>query len=263
MKTTLLLLVLASGVLSSYAQTKKWVTNFGIELATDGMFGLAGMSSVQKADNPLVANNFEKKYAAGAGFYAEFLQLHKRENTGYGSIAPGFGIKTKIDWQFFRADNSSNGGGESTGLNFLNVPVLFEYYTSYRQGVTRASYTPGTTTYQGRQNSDGSVTVTENSTSGTYSRGGDKTSGGSYVYFGPQISYLFKSFNYSGDPINDQNLVNNYIGVVGGFAFCLHQLNFDFSYQKGLTSIYTGKNITIDGFMFRFGINFGRRLYNK
>ena len=262
MKKTYLLLLFVSFLLPSYAQTQKWVTNYGIEFGSDYMTGLMGLSTLKKIDNPLINNDLLNKYGASAGFYAEFLHLRKREDKEWGEIAPGFGIKTKIQWQFFRADNSSNGGGESFGLNTINVPILFEYYTGYHQGVTRASQTPGTTTYRGQQNSDGSVTVTENSTPGSYSPGGARTSSGSFIYFGPQVCHIFKSFNFTGDPIKNANLVNNYIGMVAGFAFCLHQVNFDFSYQKGMTSIYKNKNITVDGFMLTVALNFTRRLYN-
>jgi hypothetical protein len=263
MKKILLLMFLAGWLLPSYSQTTKWVTNFGIEGGTDGMLGMEGLSTLKKADNPLINNDLQNKYAASAAFYAEFLQLRRREDTKWGAIAPGFGIKTKVEWQFFRADNSSSGGGESFGLNTINVPLLFEYYTGYHQGVTRAGRTPSTTTYRGQGLSDGSYQVTESTSGGDYYAGGAQTSGGSFIYFGPQICHIFKSFNYTGDPIVNTKLVNDYVGLVGGFAFCMHQINFDFSYQKGMTSIYKGKNITEDGFMMKIGINFGSRLYNK
>ncbi|OIR13174.1 hypothetical protein GALL_55590 [mine drainage metagenome] len=227
------------------------------------MFGLAGISTLKKADNPLVNSDLNRNYAVSADLYLEFLKLEKRSDTKWGSITPTFGIKTKLEWDFYRADNSKDGGSESFGLNYLSIPVLFEYCLSYHQGVTTASHTPGETVYHGSRNSDGSVTVTENYTPGTYSRGGAKTSGGTFIYLGPKICNLFQSFNYSGNPIKDPNLINSYVGIVGGFNFCLHQLNFDLSYQKGLSSIYKGKDITIDGFMLTVGINFTSRLYNK
>ena len=245
----------------SFSQ-KKWATNLGIEGGTDGMFGLAGVSQLKQADNPLINSDLDRQYAVSADLYLEFLKLEKRKNEVYGSIKPTFGIKTKLEWTFFRADNSKNNGGEYLALNYINIPVLFEYCLGYHQGVTRASYTPGTNTYNGRQNSDGSVTVTESSTAGTHYAGGNRTSWGSFIYFGPQVSYLFKSFNSNGDLIKDQNFRNNYLGLTGGFTFCFYRVNLDFSYQKGLTSIYNGKNITVDGFMCRLGINFGKRLYN-
>jgi hypothetical protein len=263
MKKILLLFVFGCWLFPSYSQTTKWTTNFGLEVGSDFYGGLEGLSTLKKADNPLVNNDLQNKYAVSTGFYAEFLQLRKREDTKWGAIAPGFGIKTKVEWQFFRADNSSNGGGESFGLNQINVPLLFEYYTGYHQGITRAGRTPTTTTYRGQGNSDGSYSVTENTTGGNYYAGGDQTSGGSFIYFGPQICHIFKSFNYTGDPIINPNLVNDYVGLVGGYAFCMHQINFDFSYQKGMTSIYKGKNITEDGFMLKIALNFSSRLYNK
>jgi hypothetical protein len=74
---------------------------------------------------------------------------------------------------------------------------------------------------------------------------------------------LFKSFNFNGASIKDQKLKNNYFALRGGLTFCFYRANLDFSYQKGLTSIYNGKSITVDGFMCRLGINFGKRLYNN
>ncbi|HEY4150490.1 MAG TPA: hypothetical protein VGM41_16235 [Chitinophagaceae bacterium] len=258
----LLLLMILTGTVGALAQKSKWTNNFGIEFGSDFYTGTAGMSTLKSAENPLVHSDLQRKYAAEAGFYAEFLQLRQRNETQWGKTLPGFGIKTGLNWQFFRADNSNSGGGEAAGLNYAVVPLLFEYCVGYHQGVTRASYTPGTTTYNGRRNPDGSVTVTENSTNGTYSPGGAKTSTGTLLYAGPQMCYLFKSFNYTGDPIKNSNLNINYAAFICGITFWTHEVSFDFSYQKGLTSIYKGKNITVDGLLLKLGINFRRRLYN-
>lgn len=262
LKTALLFLAIFLTATASFAQKSSWTTNLGLELGSDFYTGMAGMSTLKSSDNPLLASDLQRKYAVEAGLYAEFLNLRERADNQWGKTAPGFGIKTGLTWEFYRADNSNNGGGEAAGLNYASLPVFFEYCVGYHQGVTRAGYTPGTTTYNGRQNSDGSVTVTENSTSGAYYAGGDKTSTGTLLYAGPQINYLFKSFNHSGDPIKDSNLKNDYVGFVGGITFWVHQVSFDLSYQKGLTSIYNGKNITVDGFLLKMGINFKRRLYN-
>lgn len=245
----------------SFSQ-KKWTTNFGIEAGTDAWTGQAGVTPLKKADNPLINSDLKRQYAVAAGLYVEFLQLKNRANAYWGATAPGFGIKTKLDWQFFYADNSNNGGGEHFGLNYVNIPVLFEYCLGYHQGVTTPSVTPGNTTITEYDHTDYTHIITT-TTPSHYNRGGSKTEGGTFIYFGPQVSYLFKSFNYSGATIKDPNLKNNYIGLVGGFTFWVHRANFDISYQKGMTSIYNGKNVTIDGFLLRFAINFGSRLYNK
>ncbi len=253
-------LILSITTITSFAQQKNWVTNFGIEVGSDCYTGTAGMSTLKAAENPLVTSDLKRQFSAEGGFYLEFLHLVSR-NSIWGNRAPDLGIKTGANVSFFRADDSNNGGSQSAGLNYINVPVFLEFCLGYHKGVTQASYTPGTTTYNGRVNTDRSVTVTESSTPGIYNRGGAPTSNAAFFYFGPQESYLFKSFNYSGDPIKDNNLVKNYVGLVGGFTFCLHQINLDFSYEKGLTSIYTGKTITVDGFMAKLAINFGQRLY--
>ncbi|HVB03453.1 MAG TPA: hypothetical protein VNE41_07010 [Chitinophagaceae bacterium] len=261
-KKTISLLIFLSFVLISNAQQKPWATNFGIEAGGDFYTGLAGMSTLLKADNPLVNSDLKRQYAVNVGFYAEFLHLSKRADATWGAIKPGFGIKTGIGWDFFRAGNSSNGSSESAGLNYANIPVLLEYCIGYHQGRALPTYLPGTTTYTGVQHSDNSVTVTARSTPGFYSPGGQKVSKGTLLYLGPKYGYLFKSFNYSGEPIKDPRLMNSYIGIIGGITFWVHEINFDFSYQKGLTSIYSGKQITIDGYMLKIAINFGQRLYN-
>ena len=261
MKKSLLLFLLVNVLLPSYAQDKKWATNVGIEAGTDAMFGLAGLSTLKKGDNPLVNSDLNRTWAVATDLYLELLKLHQRPDVTYGSVTPTFGFKTKLEWSVFNADNSKNAGGENLVLNTIGVPLLFEICLGHKEGVTRASYSPGTTTYTGRSNYDHSVTVTEQSTPGTYSSGGAKTCWGSFIYFGPKMCYIFKSFN-TGNVIDDNNLVKNYTALVGGITFYTHKLNLDFSYQKGMTSIYKGKDITIDGFLVTLGINFTSRLYN-
>lgn len=252
------------GLGSARCQTRSgsWTSNLGLEVGTDFASGQTGVSDLKAADNPLVTQNLMRRYAFEAGLYAEFLKLHQREQANWGSIAPGFGLRTGVNWEYYRADNSSDGGSQNLGLNYADVPLLLEYVIGYRQGRTRPSYTPGSTTLHGVQNSDGSVTVTESSTSGTYNPGGARTSTGTMLYIGPELGYLFKSYNFSGDPIQDPNLSHTKLGLVVGIQFWLHTLNIDVCYQKGLGSIYPGKNVTIDGFMMKLGINFERRLYN-
>ena len=252
-------------VCSTHAQgqSSPWTSNFGVEVGTDFASGQTGVSDLNATDNPLVTQDLERRYAFEAGFYAEFLHLHTRQQLKWGSTAPGFGIRTGINWEYYRADNSSSASNQSLGLNYADVPVLFEYVIGYRQGRTRASYTPGSTTYHGVSNSDGSVTVTETSSPGSYNPGGARTSTGTMLYIGPELGYLFESYNFSGNPIQDPNLRTTKLGLVMGIQFWLHTLNFDVCYQKGLSSIYPGKNLTVDGFMVKLGVNFERRLYNK
>jgi len=261
MKKYFFIVMFLSLVQISFSQ-KKWVKNFGIEAGTDGMTGMAGVTQLNPVSNPLVNSNLNRNFAVSAGLYAEFLQLKTRKDTRWGSKAPGFGIKTKIDWSFFRADNSNKGGGESFGLNYANIPLLFEYCLGYHEGVTRSSVTPENVSTS-EYDHPGYTHIITTTTYAHYNRGGAPTSRATFIYGGPQICYLFKSFNYTGNPIKDPNLKNSYIGLIGGFTFCFHQLNLDFSYQKGMTSIYNGKNVTIDGFLLNIGINFGKRLYNK
>ncbi len=180
-----------------------------------------------------------------------------------GARMPGIGFKTKLDWEFFEATN----GGESVGLNFLDIPFLFEYCLGYHEGVAAPHAIAGsstTTTFDHPElNYTHVITVTRGP---GYDPGGYPVSRATFIYFGPQICDLFKSFHDtpSGNtsPITDPNLRSTYVGLVGGFTFWINYLNLDLSYQKGLQSIYTGKDVYINGFIFKIGVNFSRRIFN-
>lgn len=256
------LLIAITAYISVASAQQSWKTNFGID--GGGWWGMSGMSSLKQATNPLISSNLGDSYSLSADFYAEFLKIRTRSDNKWGNKAPGVGIKTKLDWEFFYADNGS-GGGESIGLNYLDVPVLFEYCLSFHQGVTRAGVTPGNSTTSVYDHSDYThiITVT---TPSHYNPGGAPTSSAIFIYAGPQVCYLFKSFHDVGtnkfNPINDPNLRTSYLGLVTGFTFWLNQMNFDLSYQKGLQSIYNNKDLYINGFLFKVGISFNRRLFN-
>jgi hypothetical protein len=270
MKKTILLLSLIASFLPVFGQKHTAAFNFGIEAGSDFLSGIAGMSPMDNADNPLVGGDyFNRKYEIEGGFYAEYLHLHHRKklNSWGNSINPDFGIKFNPNWTYFHADNSGQPNGtlatQYVGLNYANFPIVFEYCLGYKQGVSTSSYTPGTTTYHSEYDGlDNSVTTTATNTPGQYNPGGEPVSKGFFIYIGPKISYLFKSDNYTGNPINDPNLKKTYMGVTGGMTLEFRAVNLDLSYQKGLTSIYSGKNVMVNGFLLRIGINFGRRLYN-
>jgi hypothetical protein len=232
-------------------------------LGTDGYFGLMGMSATNKVDNPLVKADVKNKYAFSGSFSLEFLNLHSRSQSTYGRTAPGFGIKTKAEWMFTFADNSADGGGENLGLNFLNVPLLLEACLGYSKGVSRASRTPDKDTYNSHIDGFGNITTEHRYQPGVYSPGGNPISTASFIYAGPQICYIVKSF-HNNSPITDANLNNNTLAFVGGFNFWFPGINLDVSYQKGLTSIYNNKTVMMDGFMLRLGFwlaSYKRRLY--
>jgi len=258
------LILFCVGIFSS-GFSQSWKTNFGID--GGGWWGGSGMSSLRAASNPLIRSDFSFNYCGSADFYAEFLSTHTRQDPQWGKIAPGFGIKTKLDWEFFYADNSSAGGGESLGLNYMDVPFLLEYCLSYHQGVTRGYVSPSSSYTTEYDHPEGNYThIITTTTPAQYHSGGQPMSTGIVIYGGPQICYLFKSFHdVNGnkyDPINDPNLTTTYAGIVGGFTFWIHEINFDISYQKGLQSIYRNKDLYINGFLFKVGINFSKRLYN-
>lgn len=194
-----------------------------------------------------------------AGVNAEFLQIKTRKRSSeWGNVKPSMGIKTGVNWTFSKATDESFNTNESMGLNYINVPLLLEFCLGYKLGVTAPSRTPDT--YEGRSNYDGSV-INITHTPGTYNPGGVATQRATFFYTGPTFGYLFKSFNYSGDPINNVNLVKNNICWNVGLVFWLGKISFDFSYQKGLTSIYSGKNIPTYAYLMKMDMCLTKRYY--
>jgi hypothetical protein len=94
--------------------------------------------------------------------------------------------------------------------------------------------------------------------------GGVPYSDAIFVYAGPEICYLTRGFhNINGAEGVDTNpaLERSYVGFIGGFCFYLANLNLDISYQRGLTSIASGQNVYVNGFLFKVGFNLTRRKF--
>jgi hypothetical protein len=240
----------------------QWKFNTGLDIGA--WWGGTGLSSIKQASNPLLSSNLTSQVAYSGDIYFEWL--HKKKLTN--KIGPGFGIKTKLVWDYFTANNAQSGNSyESVTLNYANVPVLFEYCLSFKNKVTSAHYTPATSNTtttvidHGYYANEYSYT---NTTPGGYYAGGVPFSDAIFIYGGPQIAYLTKGYhNVNGisNVINDPNFRNSYAGVIGGFCFYLNHINLDISYQRGLTSIYSGKNLYINGFLFKAGFNLSKRKF--
>lgn len=256
-----LFLIIIGIAFSSIASGQSWKTYVGID--GGGWWGLSGMSSLNKSGNPLVVSDLHDSYSYSADFYAEFLQINARQDERWGKLAPGFGIKTKLDWEFFEADNGT-GGDQAIGLNYLDVPLLFEYCLSFHEGNTQGFTSPGSSNTQVYDHSYYEHIITTTTSAQYHPAGRGCTS--FFIYGGPQICYLFKSYNdtQSGDfePINNPDLKTSYLGLIGGFTYCINSFNLDISYERGLQSIYNGSNVYINGFLFKIGINFSSRLLN-
>lgn len=270
MRTILILLIvfaMHSSIVNAQSNTSGssdqiWKLNSGIDIGA--WWGGTGMSPLKAASNPLLHADLTSQTAYSGDFYLEWLKKKKGDRND----GPGLGIKTKLVWDYFTANNSSSGGSyESLTLNYINVPVLFEYCLSFKNKVTSPhTIAPSSNTQTSVYDHtyyQHVITVTT-TTPGGYNPGGVPYSDAIFIYGGPQICYLAKGFhNINGKEqvINDANLKTSYVGLIGGFCFYLNHLNLDLSYQRGLTSIDSEKNVLVNGFLFKIGFNLSKRKF--
>ncbi|TDW97497.1 hypothetical protein [Dinghuibacter silviterrae] len=270
MKSTFLRLLIALLPLWAQAQhtystemhPKTWRFNSGFDVGA--WWGGTGVAPLDPKTNTLVQSHLMHQTAYSGDIYLEWL--HKKNKPG--RIGPDIGIKTKLVWDYFTANNGGDGNGqESLTLNYINVPVLFEYCISFKNKVTSPSYTAGSSnsyTYVYDHGYYYHVITTTTTTPGHYNPGGIPYTNAIFVYAGPQICYLAKGFhslNGTEAVDTDPALTKSYAGFIGGFCFYLANLNIDISYQRGLTSICTGKNVYVSGCLFRVGFNLTRRKF--
>ncbi len=242
---------------------KTWKFNSGLDVGA--WWGGTGVSPLKAATNPLIQSNLGYRVAYSGDVYFEWL--HRKENPG--SVGPDFGIKTKLVWDYFSANNNGSGHGyESLTLNYVNVPLLFEYCISFSNRVTQARYiapSSNSYTYVYDHGYYYHVITTTTDNPGGYTPGGIPYSNAIFIYAGPQICYLAKGFhniNGAGPAVDsDPALQKSYVGFVGGFCFYLADINLDLSYQRGLTSIAKGENVYVDGFFFKIGFNLSKRKF--
>ncbi|HLY70756.1 MAG TPA: hypothetical protein VKR53_13580 [Puia sp.] len=242
---------------------KTWKFNSGMDFGA--WWGGTGVSPLKVATDPLVHSNLAYQVAYTGDVYFEWL--HRKDQTG--SVGPDFGIKTKLVWDYFSANNNGVGNGfESLTLNYINVPLLFEYCLSFKNKVTQPRYVAPSSNSQTYEYDHGYyyhiITTTTNNPGG-YIPGGVPYSNAIFMYAGPQICYLTRGFhnlNGQGEGIDtDPAMQKSYIGFVGGFCFYLANLNLDLSYQRGLTSIAKGENVYVEGFFLKAGFNFSKRKF--
>ena len=268
MKTILLSLLLFPVALSAQyrdsvrVQPKSWRFNSGLDVGA--WWGGTGVTPLAPASNELIASKLHYQIAYTGDIYFEWL--HKK--AAVGRVGPDFGIKTKLVWDWFTANNGGSGNGyESLTLNYVDVPLLFEYCLSFKNKVTVPHYIAPNTNYQTYVYDHGyyyHVITTETSTPGGWTAGGVPYSNAIFIYAGPQICYLTEGFhNVNGKSTMDTDpaLEKSYAGFVGGFCFYLANINVDISYQRALTSIAKGQNVYVSGFLFRLGFNLTRRKF--
>jgi hypothetical protein len=253
---------LAQGSQRTQVYPKKWRFNSGLDVGA--WWGGTGVLPLKAATNPLVNSNLAYQTAYTGDIYFEWLHKKSKE----GTVGPDMGIKTKLVWDYFTANNNGNGNGyESLTLNYVNVPFLFEYCLSFKNKVTAARYIAPTSNSQTYFYDHGyyyHVITTTTTTQGGYVPGGVPYSDAIFLYAGPQICYLTRGFhntNGAEKVDTDPALERSYVGFIGGFCFYLANLNLDISYQRGLTSIATGQNVYVSGFLFKAGFNLTRRKF--
>ena len=241
---------------------KNWSFNSGFNAG--GWFGGTGVTPLQPGTNPLITQTLTTQVAYSGDLYFEWLHKNGQSN----HIGPDLGIKTKLVWDYFTANNGqSSNNYESLTMNYINVPVLLEYCLSFKNRVTTSHYVPGTSNTQVSvyEHSYGDHIIANTTTTpGGYTQGGIPYSNAIFIYGGPQICYLAKGFhNVNGTEavITNTNLANSYLGLIGGFCFYQANFNLDISYQHGLSSIYTGQSVMVNGFLFKIGFNFGGRKF--
>ena len=256
------LLTRAQYIDSTVVHPKTWRFNSGLDVGA--WWGGTGVTPLDPKTNTLVASKLGHQIAYSGEIYLEWL--HKKNKPG--TVGPDLGIKTKLVWDWFTANNGGSGNGyESLTLNYVDVPVLFEYCLSFKNKVTQPHYiSPSSNTHTDVYDHGYyyHVITTTTSSPGGYNPGGIPYTDAIFVYAGPQLCYLTKGFhNTNGASVQDTDpaLEKSYAGLVGGFCFYLSNLNVDISYQRGLTSICTGKNVYVSGFLFKLGFNLTRRKF--
>ncbi|MBY0349011.1 MAG: hypothetical protein GTN67_03115 [Hydrotalea flava] len=240
---------------------KKWMFNSGLDIGA--WWGGTGISSLKATDNPVLTGDLKTQIAYTGDLYIEWL--HRK----YKSSGPDFGLKTKLVWDYFTANNAQSGNSlESFTLNYISAPVLFEYCISFKNKVTSARYiAPSSTTQTYIYSHSYGDNIVSNTTvnPGGYSPGGVPFSDAIFLYAGPSINFLAKAFhNQNGNEyvLNNNQLNSSYVGFVGGVCLYLFMINIDISYQRGFTSIYNNSNVVLSGFLVRLGFNLSRRKFN-
>ncbi|GGB16941.1 hypothetical protein [Puia dinghuensis] len=240
-----------------------WRFNSGIDVGA--WWGGTGVTPLSAVGNPMLHSKLSVQAAYSGDFYLEWL--HKKDKPG--QVGPNIGIKTKLVWDYFTTNNNaaSTDSYESLTLNYVNVPLLFEYCISFKNKVTRPAYyapTSNTSTYVYDHGYYYHIISNTTTTPGGWTPGGIPYTNAIFVYVGPQLCYMAKGFHNSGGTetvITDPALEKAYAGFIGGFCFYLANLNLDISYQRSLTDIYSGSNVAVSGFLFRVGFNVTRRKF--
>lgn len=239
------------------SKNKSWKTNFGIDLGLP----VVGLTPTAAPDNPMVQGGATIRNEMGysGGLVLQFMKTKKKSD---GRVAPAFGIQIKGLYNYFMciADGEfPTYNDQNFEIGEMAIPVLFKACLFSKEADIAPSRDPDKIEisrgarpgeYEGRY------------TPGQY-HAGYRTTLAVFLYAGPQIGvindivYESSSSSYKSAFENLRpNLKKTNMSVVGGIQFTGGRIYLDISYQRGLQSIYTGKEVFISGGIGRIGILF-------
>lgn len=250
-------LILFFGPVFSQSKNKSWKTNFGIDLGLP----VVGLTPTTAPGNPMVQGGVTLKNEMGysGGLVLQFMKT--KEKPG-GRIAPSFGIQLKGLYNYFsgRADGVFPTYDDQTiGIGEMAIPVLFKVCLLSKEVDVPASRDPDKIEIR-RGHRDGEY-------EGRYTPGqyhdGYRTSAAVFLYAGPQMGFINNiTYNSSSSTYKSAfenmrtNLKSTNISFVAGMQLMVGRAYLDISYQRGLQTIYEGKNVFISGAIGRIGILF-------
>lgn len=235
------------------AQIKKSKSIFGIEFG----FPIAKINPVNNPDNPLIQGS--DPLVGGLGFsggvFAEFMGVRKKTDGRYG---PGGGIKLRFQYSQQYIENGKFLNGETFTFNYIFASLVYKICIG--SGEVDIPPSKDSDTYRARKLTPNvwELEVQEGRTHPGY-----RTTRSFFLYIGPQTGSL-QSLAYESDNSNYEssfksvrpNVKKTDIALVGGAEIWVGRIYLDLSYQRGIQSIYTGSNVYLNAFVFKFGIGF-------
>ena len=255
MKKTLLICLGFFFLQNSFAQ-KKWKPNLGIEFG----FTFGGLTPTTNSDNPLVQGATTLRNGGGfsGGISTQFIKTKEKSN---GKLAPSYGFQLKASYNSH--ESTADGvfptyDDQTIKMTEIAIPVLFKVCLGSKE--VNVSASQDADKYEVRKGSNNNEYEVWHHP-GQY-HAGYRTTRTVYFYAGPQFGFLNTKYVSTSNSYEtgfesvEKNLKGNNLSVVGGFEFILGRTTMDFSYQKGLQTIYNGADVHLNAFIFKFGILF-------
>lgn len=207
MKKTTITLLLSFIFMFSFSQTK-WQPHLGIEGGT----GPSALTSEVKPDH---SNGWSSTIGAS-------IQLMR-------SISKPYGFEVKANYNWIKVEGNKM-------FKYISVPLLLRICLSSKTGYTRSSWSDESYSYYGNSLYH---------TPSQYSEGGTKVTSTVFFYAGAQYDMLQKALTGVTGPgvtataVTDitGNYMNSGYSIVAGLELNMGKIYFDFSYQKGMSSI--------------------------